>query len=219
MNFTIEIWLSQILDKLKKEFGENLLFVGLQGSFNRGEATPDSDIDLVVILKNLIFDDLKVYKNILNNMPFKEKACGFISGKKELQRWSKQELFQFFYDTKSLFGNLSDIISSPSVEDVKLSLKLSAETLYHSAVHSFLHSETPKEDLINYYKMTFFILQAKYFAAKKAYIPTKKELLKLLKGKDYEILNICLHRTNITDNNAEIERLYSMLIDWCMQLI
>ena len=61
----------------------------MQGSYNRGEATPKSDIDLIVILETITFENLKTYKNIINSMPYKEKACGFISGKKEIQNWSK----------------------------------------------------------------------------------------------------------------------------------
>ena len=52
-------------------------------------------------------------------MPYKEKACGFISGKKELQNWSKTDLFQFFYDTKPIFGNLADITEPPSLGDIQ----------------------------------------------------------------------------------------------------
>ena len=102
MTIKIDEWLNLAIEKLQKSFKEKLLFVGLQGSYNRGEATPESDIDLVVILDKLSFEDLKEYRKIIDEMSNKELACGFISGKKELQNWSKCDLFQFFYDTKSL---------------------------------------------------------------------------------------------------------------------
>lgn len=52
------------------------------------------------------------------------------------------------------------------------------------------------------------------------YIPTQKELLNLLEGEDYEILNICINRSDIIDSeNTEIERLYAKLIAWCGQII
>ena len=102
--FDINVWLDIIIKKLQNEFEQRLLFVGLQGSYNRGEATQSSDIDLVVILDNLSFEDLKRYHSIIDSMPDKDKSCGFISGREELQNWSKSDLFQFFYDTKSLIG-------------------------------------------------------------------------------------------------------------------
>ena len=57
--FDINVWLDIIIKKLQNEFGQRLLFVGLQGSYNRGEETPNSDIDIVVILDSLSFEDLK----------------------------------------------------------------------------------------------------------------------------------------------------------------
>ena len=128
----------------------------MQGSYNRGEATPKSDIDLIVILETITFENLKTYKNIINSMPYKEKACGFISGKKEIQNWSKSDLFQFYYDTKPLYGKLSEIIAPPSQKDIERAVKSGFETIYHSASHSYLHSQNPKSDLISLYKMAFF---------------------------------------------------------------
>ncbi len=194
MILNIEEWLNLAIEKLQKTFAHNLLFVGLQGSYNRGEATPESDIDLVVILEELSFEDLKQYRQIIDEMPHKELACGFISGKKELQNWSKADLFQFFYDTKSLVGNLEDIIQPPTIEDIKKSIKTSSETLYHTLVHSFVHSKNFIEDLKNLYKMAFFILQAKYFVENNIYIKTQNELVKHLQGVDREILETCISR-------------------------
>ena len=213
MVFDINKWLDLVIKELQKAFKDNLLFVGLQGSYNRGEATSESDIDLIVILDNITFDDLKTYRSIINEMPNKNKACGFISGKNEIQKWSKSDMFQFFYDTKSIYGNVEDIIQPPSVEDIKTFIKTSSENLYHSATHSFLYSDNYIQDLQNLYKMTFFILQAKYFVETNNYIPTKKQLLEYLCGEDKEILDICINRKSI---NSDIENLYKKLIKWCL---
>jgi len=219
MIINIEEWLNIALEKLQKTFSQKLIFVGLQGSYNRGEATSESDVDLVVILEELDFEALMQYRSIINNMPNKEKACGFISGKKELQNWSKADLFQFFYDTKPLYGNLENIIKPPAKEDIKHSIKVSSENLYHAAVHSFVHSKNYAEDLQNLYKMTFFILQAKYFIETNTYIKTKNELLECLENTDRELLNICINRKQITNDKIEIECLYKKLIEWCCENI
>lgn len=52
-------------DKLKKEFGDRLVFVGLQGSRARGEAREDSDIDLVVLLNHIDASNLERYRTII----------------------------------------------------------------------------------------------------------------------------------------------------------
>ena len=46
----ITAWMQNFLQKLNKTFAKRVWFVGLQGSFARGEATETSDIDAVVIL-------------------------------------------------------------------------------------------------------------------------------------------------------------------------
>lgn len=220
MTFNIEEWLNIAIEKLQQIFGEKLLFIGLQGSYNRGEATSESDIDLVVILEELNFEDLKEYRKIINEMPHKEMACGFISGKQELQNWSKSDLFQFFYDTKPLAGNLENIIQPPTIEDIKKSIKTSSETLYHATVHSFVHSDNYFEDLQNLYKMTFFILQAKYFIETNTYVKTKNELLECLQNTDREILNICINRKQLNSiEKDELENLHKKLIVWCSKNI
>ena len=55
MQLSIEDWMKDLTEKLKRQFGQRLLFVGLQGSYQRGEATADSDIDVVVLLDTLSF--------------------------------------------------------------------------------------------------------------------------------------------------------------------
>lgn len=215
MLINIDEWLNLVIEKLQKTFKEKLLFVGLQGSYNRGEATNESDIDVVVILDEMSFQALKDYRQILDEMPHKELACGFISGKEELQNWSQADLFQFFYDTKSLVGNLQDIIQPPSIEDVKKSIKTSSETLYHAAVHSFVHSACYREDLQNLYKMTFFILQAIYFVETNRYIKTKSELATCLQGVEREIIETCIHRKQLDSaTKTELENQYKKLIAW-----
>lgn len=214
MNNCIDVLLENVKNKLSDNFENKLLFFGIQGSYARGEETCQSDIDLVVILSELNFEDLKTYKNILNSFPEKDKFCGFISGKKEIKNWSKQDIFQFYYDTKPVFGNLADIINPPALKDVHVFMKISAGNLYHSAIHSYLHSAQAVENLASLYKMAFFILQAKYYIEKAVYIPTQKELLPLLNGEDREILTICI---NMQEQSPDL--LYSKIISWSGSIV
>ena len=46
-------WMQNFLQTLKSTFANRVWFVGLQGSYGRGEATETSDIDVVVILDEL----------------------------------------------------------------------------------------------------------------------------------------------------------------------
>lgn len=214
--FNIYLWLDLIQEKLKTTFADNLLFIGYHGSYRRQEATEDSDIDLVIILKTLAIEDLKKYREIVNSMPFKEKCCGFISGEKEIQNWSKSDIFQFYYETKNLYGDIKELITPPKKEDIQTAVKTGAETLYHALCHSFLFDKNKAENLAGLYKMTFFILQAKYFLRTNQYFLTKKELLNYLDNEDYRILETCINRNSIKNfNTKELDEAYNRLLEWC----
>ena len=83
----ITIWMQNFLQALNETFANRVWFVGLQGSYGRGEATETSDIDIVVILDELSAMDIQTYHAMLDSLPFRELICGFLSGKKEIMNW------------------------------------------------------------------------------------------------------------------------------------
>ena len=102
----IKTWITSFLQALHATFGSRVWFVGLQGSYARGEAKENSDIDMVVILDKLSYADVRKYNEMLDALPHRELICGFLSGKTELLNWEASELFQFYYDTKPIQGSL-----------------------------------------------------------------------------------------------------------------
>ena len=137
MQLSIEDWMKDLTEKLKRQFGQRLLFVGLQGSYQRGEATADSDIDVVVLLDTLSFQDLSLYRDIIQHMPHSKLACGFISGKAEIQHWPSYDLFQFVHDTRAYYGSLEEIVGDVD-QYAADALRVGAANLYHAACHSYL---------------------------------------------------------------------------------
>ncbi len=105
----ISAWTDLFLNGLDNTFSDRVWFVGLQGSYGRGEATENSDIDMVVILDELNADDIQVYNDFLDTLPHRELVCGFLSGKKEILNWEPADLFQFYYDTTPLKGNVVNL--------------------------------------------------------------------------------------------------------------
>ena len=79
--FIVETYMRDITEALKRNFADRLIYVGLQGSYLRGEATENSDIDIVVIIDKLSAKDLLLYKKIISEMDGMERSCGFICGK------------------------------------------------------------------------------------------------------------------------------------------
>lgn len=175
-------WMGYFLDAVQSCFGGRLLCVGLQGSRARGEETPESDIDVVVILDRLDFCDLQAYDAAVSRLPHRDKLCGFVSGQAELAAWDKAELFQFVFDTKILYGSL-DFITLGTEEDLRRAIHSGACGLYHACVHNILHEKSP-ELLRELYKSAFFVLQAKRYAETGQYISGKAEMRQLAEGLD-----------------------------------
>lgn len=217
--FQIEPWLKQLASQLQSAFSDRLLFLGLQGSYQRGEATEHSDIDVVVILDELSPADLEQYRRILDAMPYREKACGFVSGLRELQSWPRYDVFQLYFDTRPLFGELSDWLPPFQREEAAEAVNVGCANLYHELCHRCLHE--PKQDadsLKACYKAAFYILQALFYWETGRYIATKQLLLALLTGENREILQISLAWEQLEQDRREhSERYYQRLLHWCAQ--
>ena len=110
MPFSIESWMADYCQAVNKTFGARVRFIGLQGSFARGEATARSDIDAVLILDRADAADLTAYSALLDRLPERERSCGFISGWEELTHWEPSELLQFYYDTIPYEGSLDPLL-------------------------------------------------------------------------------------------------------------
>ena len=83
----IDKYIEELTAELKDAFGGRLLYVGLQGSYLRGEANENSDIDIMAIIDNMTAEDLKTYKTALMAVGNYDKSCGFICGREELKSW------------------------------------------------------------------------------------------------------------------------------------
>jgi predicted nucleotidyltransferase len=209
----IEVWTRRLLHKADEAFGERLWFVGLQGSYARGEATETSDIDIVVILDDLSFSDIQKYNSILDGMPHKELACGFLSGKKELFNWEPSDLFQFYYDTVPLRGSLDDLLGLLDVNVIDRAIKIGACNVYHGCVHNMLY-EKNDEILRRLYKAAAFVAQARAFKLTGRYIKKRDELLELSDG---EIVKI----SSDLKNGAKVDfaEMSNKLFEWSKRLI
>nr|QGT50581.1 hypothetical protein Elusimicrob1349_0510 [uncultured Elusimicrobia bacterium] len=211
--FSIQIWTDELISRLKAAFGARLIAVGLQGSFKRGEAHDGSDIDVVVVLDKLTWHDLTVYKEILAHMPASSHpACGFISGQEDLKNWSRAELFQFTYDTDTLYGSFDGILSIPARRDALEAAQTGAGTIFHALCHTQVHGKVTSDFLAQLYKGTCFVLQALHFAQTGEYVSTKQTLLSKLTGLNREILATLLEG-KFPPDSAE------PLLAWCQETL
>ena len=187
----ITSWLNNFLQTLNETFGERVYFVGLQGSYARGEATGKSDIDVVVILDELSVSDIHTYNSMLITLPHKELICGFLSGKTELLNWEPSDLFQFYYDTKPIKGNLDELLTLIKEDDIERAIKIGACNIYHACIHNMLY-EKSDEILKSLYKSASFVIQAICFKQSGKYIRHQKELREFVLQQEQDIIDTFL---------------------------
>ena len=171
----IKAWIRLFTDKVEAVFPNRIWFIGLQGSYGRGEATNESDIDVVVILNELDIADLGRYRDMLDALPYREQICGFVSGRTELLNWEPSDLFQFYHDTTPIKGSLDALLDIITKDDARRAVRIGACNLYHALVHNFLHEKSDAV-LRSLYKSAVFVIQAVHFCRTGEYIKSIGEL-------------------------------------------
>ena len=207
----IKNWTGEFLRALTENFGERIWFVGLQGSYGRGEANENSDLDMVVILDELTIEDIRRYNEMLDNLPHRELVCGFLSGKKEIINWEPSDLFQFCNDTTPLMGTLDEVLAL--VDDVAVSraIKIGACNIYHGCVHNMLY-EKSEEILKGLYKAASFVVQAIVFQQTGQYIRKQKDLLMAVQNDEKLITETFLKLRNGGD--VQFDAMSEVLFRW-----
>ena len=184
----ITVWMKNFLRTLDETFGSRVWFVGLQGSYGRGEALETSDIDIVVILDELSAMDIRTYNAMLDTLPNREMICGFLSGKDDIMNWEPSDLFQFYYDTTPMKGSLDELLAVIDDSSVNRAIKIGACNIFHGCVHNMLYEKS--EDILRgLYKSASFIVQAIAFKQTGNYIRHQKELLQVVSADERVIVS------------------------------
>ena len=212
----INIWTDKFLKALNETFPDRVYFVGLQGSYSRGEATDKSDIDMVVILDELSAEDIKTYNEMLDTLPNRELICGFLSGKDEIINWEPSDLFQLYYDTTPIKGSLDEILALLDEGAINRAIKIGACNIYHGCVHNMLY-EKSDDILRGLYKGASFTLQAIAFRDMGKYIRHQKDLLSVLSAEDKVICETFLGLKN--GGKVEFDAMSEALFGWAKNII
>ena len=188
----VNTWMQDFLQTLNETFANRVWFVGLQGSYGRGEATEMSDIDIVVILDELSAMDIQAYNDMLNKLSHRELLCGFLSGKKEIMNWEPSDLFQFCHDTTPIKGSLNEVLTLVDESALNRAIKIGACNIFHGCVHNMLYEKS--EDILRgLYKSASFVVQAIAFKQTGNYISHQKELLQVVSSDERNIIETFLN--------------------------
>ena len=215
----ISSWTRKFLQALTETFGDRIWFVGLQGSYGRGEASETSDIDMVVILDELSAVDIQRYNVMLDTMPNRELICGFLSGKEEILNWEASDLFQFYHDTTPIYGNLDELLPQINMTAVDRAIKIGACNIYHGCVHNMLY-EKSEEVLKGLYKSASFVVQAICFHQTDRYIRNQKDLLQVVTPEERVIVEtfLLLKNGGTVDFTAMSEVLFNWSKSWIVNI-
>ncbi len=211
----ITAWMQNFLQTLNETFANRVWFVGLQGSYGRGEATETSDIDIVVILDELSPMDIQTYNAMLSTLTHRELICGFVSGINEIMNWEPSDLFQFCYDTIPIKGNLDKVFALIDDRAVNRAIKIGVCNIFHGCVHNMLHEKS--EDILRgLYKSASFVVQAIAFKQTGNYISHQKELLQVVSSDERVIVETFLNIKNggTVDFNLMSETLFAWTKKW-----
>ncbi len=210
--FHIEAYLQTLIMACKNEFSDRLLYVGLQGSYMRGEATDQSDIDVMIILEDFSVTDMDVYRKMLKTIGAYEKSCGFICGKDEMIRWNPLEVCQLRHTTKDLFGELKDFLPSEKREDEINYVKLSLGNLYHELCHRYIHADRDKNAACfrGTCKSVFYLIQNLHFLESGSFAVTKQDLKEQISQEDRVILEIAE-----LPEAYDYDTVFPLIFRWC----
>ena len=209
-------WMSNFLQTLNKTFENRVWFVGLQGSYGRGEATETSDIDVVVILDELSAKDIQIYNDMLDTLSHRKLICGFLSGKNEIMNWEPSDLFQFCNDTTPIKGTLDEVFALIDESAINRAIKIGACNIFHGCVHNMLHEKS--EDILRgLYKSASFVVQAIVFKQTGNYIKYQEELLKVVSSDELVIVENFMNLKN--GGTVDFSLMSESLFDWAKKWI
>ena len=213
--FVIEEYIDKLTALLKDEYGERLLYIGLQGSYLRHEETENSDIDIMAVIDNISVEDLKAYKKALVSVGNFDKSCGFICGKADLEHWNPLEICHLLNATKDYYGELKSLVPSYTSEDERNYVKLSLNNFYHEICHRYIHADMERNisRLPITCKSLFFIMQHLYYLRSGNFVQTKRELLECVQGEDKAVLELSISLQNNVD--YDFDKAFSLMFNWC----
>jgi len=212
--FDPDKYLADLIMNCWSAFGERLLYMGLQGSWLRGEAHENSDIDVMMILDRFSVRDMDTYREILKEIGFYERSCGFICGKDEMKRWNPLEVCQLRHTTKDLLGSLTDYLPPAAREDEINYVNLSLGNLYHELCHRYIHADRDKNTagFRGTCKNVFYLIQNLHFLESGRFILSRKDLKKAASEEDRLILELA----DLPDG-YDFDQAFTSLFAWCQR--
>ena len=217
--FDAPSYMKGLLDSLMQAFGNRLVYVGLQGSYLRGEATEHSDIDPMVVIDGLSRADLDTYRSIIRRLPDPENSCGFLCGRCDLKHWAPLEICHLLHTTQDWYGKLSELVPAYTETDLRRYIQMGVGNLFHELCHRYVHAAPERNQAALPYtcKGVFYLLQNLHYLKAGEFAPTHAALLPLLEGQDHEVLALSMRLRN--GDSFDFDAAFDLLLSWCQDTL
>lgn len=221
----VNAWLAEFVDRLQQTFGDRLVFVGHHGSWARGEAEGESDIDTLVVLDRIESEELAAYRSVIDRMPQGgQAASGLLCSVPEMQARPRSELLQYFYGCKVLHGSLDGIVAPPTPADLIEDVRRKASNNLLDSRHYLLypHDLTKKVHALFYpYKECVYALQAWVLAESGRFLARKEELLgALTEADDKLVVTVARDWRKMREDREAQPRYYIELLErWSRRML
>ena len=221
----VDEWLDTYRDRLLEAFGERLVFAGCQGSWGRGEGRPGSDIDAVAVLDRIETKDLITYHDLIDGMPYADRACGLFWSTDEVRYHEPRcELVHHWYGIKTLYGSMKEIVDPPTDADLVAEIRLRMGNALHAARHYLLYPHDIVAKVHNLYAdfkyaplslRWWILLTTGIYHAKTADLVSS-----LTEPLDIEITRIALEWKDLAEDRSARPRYYIELLErWARDVL
>jgi predicted nucleotidyltransferase len=187
----VQILLKKFVNEMKKIYGKNLVFIIHHGSWATGEANPESDVDILVMLEKITKKELVKLRNILNKREF-EKFTVLLFSRLDMDNFIPFSRQQFHYGAKVLYGKCP--LPEPTREEMLIEIKKIADEVGFWSKYLYTHQKQA-ENIVRkmYWRFKEAIIALKVYTHWNTgeFPLTKKRLKELLNdSKDKEIVII-----------------------------
>ncbi len=221
----VDSWLGDFVSKLREAFGDRLAFVGHHGSWARGEAGGDSDIDTMVVLDRIEPQDLVAYRAVIDSMTDGGRAAsGLLNSVPEMRSRPRSEMLQCFYGCRVLHGSLDGVVECPAAADLIEDARRKASDNLLVARHYLLypHDLEQKVHGLRYpFKECVYALQAWMLAQTGRFLARKEDLLaSLTDPDDRSVVAVARDwRETREDREARPRHYLELLERWSRQML
>ncbi len=221
----VERWLQEFLEQLNERFDKRLIFVAHHGSWARGEARPDSDIDAFVLLDKISASDLETYRNLIYAMSDEQCSVStFLGSVDELKVWPRHEQIQCFYGSHVLHGCLEDLVDKPTDKDFIEDIRIKASTNLHHARHYLLHPHdlnTVVHRLYYPFKECYYAMQSWMLLTTGKYFARKADMIMALRNSDdREVIRVTKDWAELSDDRTQKPMHYIHLLErWSRKML